>query len=471
MAKPLTPGKPHMDPYPPQAPHNIPIEVCENIIDMLYSLWTEDTLKNITTLRNCALVCRDWRVRSQRMLFYKVQLSQTSSFYKFSAILNSGQHLRDYVHEVELTGYHLHTTTCIFTPFPAVFAHKLPKLKKIEVFSLLERFATWYPRTSDPPKFKSLPYMPLHSHFQLLLSSFTTVSSLYLEETTFRSFTEFARVLHALPNLDYLSCRSIHWTTSGGSHPNADLTKQPDWTAGRCVLPPFAPKLQNIRVRVQYIDHFGIVFTVFPAVRHGELWCESVDMHKGPLSNSVRNDDTSIAQHGGGSMRYVLLYVQIDINISGTNCGMLADVVDFSSCTGLHSLTLTLTEQFSPDRHTTLVTQLLASWKPRHSQLIILPYFHLLFTRHGFADVLHGLGTIIEAMVQGLQNPAPSGDLETQHTVQYQLCIRMYDWEAKKEWWSNHLDSCFPTWARLRQLRMDLSPRESHLVSLLSPCI
>ena len=120
-----------------QALH-IPTEVCENIIDMLYSDRTEDTLQDIITLHSCAVVCRAWRVRSQKMLFYQVQLSDRPSFHKLAAILDTAPHLRDYVHEVRLTGYNLHTTSSIFASFLAVFAQKLPNLERIDVFHLLE---------------------------------------------------------------------------------------------------------------------------------------------------------------------------------------------------------------------------------------------------------------------------------------------------------------------------------------------
>ena len=143
MEKPPT-GDPDTDLSGPRT-LNIPTEVCEDIIDMLYSTYPSDTVKDLATLRNCALVCRAWRVRSQKTLFYRVQLSDSTSLHQLSAILDTGPHLRDYVHEVELTGYHLHTTTSIFALFPVVFAQKLPNLKQIYVAHLSESSAKWYP--------------------------------------------------------------------------------------------------------------------------------------------------------------------------------------------------------------------------------------------------------------------------------------------------------------------------------------
>ena len=146
MEKPSTGGPDADSSGSGQPTLNIPTEVCENIIDMLYSTYPSDTVKDLSTLHNCALVCRAWRVRSQRTLFNSVQLSDNTSLRQLSTILNAGQHLRDYVHEVELTGYHLHTTTSIFALFPVVFAQNLPNLKQIYVAHLSESSAKWYPR-------------------------------------------------------------------------------------------------------------------------------------------------------------------------------------------------------------------------------------------------------------------------------------------------------------------------------------
>ncbi|TBU43571.1 hypothetical protein BD309DRAFT_94746, partial [Dichomitus squalens] len=66
----------------------LPVEVCEHIMDMLSSSrpFVEDT----RALRCCALVCRAWRVRSQRNLFYSVVLRDLTALQRFSAVLDNG---------------------------------------------------------------------------------------------------------------------------------------------------------------------------------------------------------------------------------------------------------------------------------------------------------------------------------------------------------------------------------------------
>ena len=247
----------------------IPTAVCENIIDMLYDpkATLPDNVVYVVTLHSCALVCRDWRIRSQRRLFYFVRLTSSTSFHRLSTILDSAQHLRDYVHHVELIGYHLHNTTSVFALFPVVFAGKLPNLERVDVVQLYDIHETWFPRTPDPLKARSLPYIPLHSRFPTFLSSFTAVSVLMLVRTTFRSFTEFARMLHGLPNLQALACTFVRWITTGGAHPSADLTRELDWGAERHTIPLFAPKLRELVVRVAVVViHFGIMTIAFSAL-------------------------------------------------------------------------------------------------------------------------------------------------------------------------------------------------------------
>ena len=230
---------------------HIPTEVCENIIDMLYSGNSSYTLEDIATLRSCALVCRDWRVRSQRVLFYKVQLYDSAALHQLSTILDAGQHLRDYVHEVVLTGHYLQTTTSIFALFPAIMAGKLPNLKSIDVGQLQECDAWWYSKRPGPPKTKCLPYIPLHRGFPHFLSCFTGVHTLLLYSTTFHSFNDFARMLHGLRNLETLVCNSVRWINLGGSHAGADFAKPPNWAASpKPSRPPFAPRLHRLWVRV-----------------------------------------------------------------------------------------------------------------------------------------------------------------------------------------------------------------------------
>ncbi|EJF57286.1 hypothetical protein DICSQDRAFT_34059, partial [Dichomitus squalens LYAD-421 SS1] len=167
-----------------------PVEVCENIIDMLYSLPIVERLENTRTLHHCALVCRAWRVRSQRNLFYSVILHDLPALQKFSAVLDNAPHLCDYVYELTLVGRTLHTTTSPLSPLPIALRGKLPNLQEVTII-------------------RSLQYLPLHPRFALYFSAFTTVSRLHIVDITFGHFNDFARMITSLPAFQLLECTRV----------------------------------------------------------------------------------------------------------------------------------------------------------------------------------------------------------------------------------------------------------------------
>ena len=213
---------------------------------MLYSPYRDfsDELENFAALRNCALVCRAWRIRAQRMLFYTVHLNGVASLYRFAEILQAGPHLYLFVNEVTLISRSLHTTASILSTFPAVFAGKLHNLQRFRVWRISES-DTWYPKALDQPKVKPLPHTPLHPHFSLLLASFTTLSTLQFAYVTFFSFGEFIRIIRSLPNVETLLCHAVAWTTLG---PLPAFLEGSECSKRRPLL-PFAPKLRLLKVR------------------------------------------------------------------------------------------------------------------------------------------------------------------------------------------------------------------------------
>ena len=231
-------------PIPQSLARHIPIEVCENFINMLYSPYRDFSheLENFAALRNCALVCRAWRVRAQRMLFYAVHLNDFASLYRFAAILKAGPYLCACVHEVTLISRSFHTTASVLSLFPALFAGKLAKLHRFRIWRISES-DTWYPATSDPPKAKALPHIPLHPNFSALLASFTTISTLQFAYVTFRSFGEFARIVYSLPNVETLLCHSVTWATLGPLPAFMDPTGCSQRPTSR-----FAPNLRLLKV-------------------------------------------------------------------------------------------------------------------------------------------------------------------------------------------------------------------------------
>ena len=116
--------------HAPAIPDNrrIPVELCEHIIDTLYfDQVGHRVLGNINAdLGRCALVCRAWRVRSQRRLFNYVVISNPVALEKLSAALEVGIHLRDYVHKITLVESSDYTTNSVVSLFSVALQRKLP---------------------------------------------------------------------------------------------------------------------------------------------------------------------------------------------------------------------------------------------------------------------------------------------------------------------------------------------------------
>ena len=93
------------------------------------------------------------------------------------------------------------------------------------------------------------------------------------------------------------------------------------------------------------------------------------------------------------------------------------------------------------------------------------------FTRGSFLDALRELEAIIEASLDSKDEAPPSltGGPENHPVAPYCLCVCIFDWEAKTEWWKTHMDSFFPTWKRQRRRFANFCTREL-LRTFIPPC-
>ena len=228
----------------------LPVEVCENVIDMLYSVAMLDQLEHSRTLHSCALVCRAWRTRSQRNLFYSVVLHSTEAVRRLAAALDNGPHLCDFVREVILMGHTHDTTVNPLSLFPIVLHGKLPKLREFSVTYVPDDMG-WYPMTSEfetakPPEGTTgttpLEHLSLHPRFPLLLSGFTTVTRLFIFHATFGHLNNLLGMLNSLPALQRVGLQGVRFANLG---PLPMYTKQ---RADVDYLPPrpFAPNLREL---------------------------------------------------------------------------------------------------------------------------------------------------------------------------------------------------------------------------------
>ena len=193
----------------------LPVEVCENIIDSLCSGDNvREQVENSRILHQCALVCRAWRVRSQRILFYAVVLRDLTALQRFSAVLDAAPHLGEFVYEVILVGQSLHGTASPLSSLPILLAGKLPKLQELTMDNRPGERTSCIQASDSLPK-KPLQYISLPPRSSLFLSAFSAVFRLWVNHVTFRCFSDFARMVNSFPALEYLHCDGVRWATLG----------------------------------------------------------------------------------------------------------------------------------------------------------------------------------------------------------------------------------------------------------------
>ncbi|TBU27022.1 hypothetical protein BD311DRAFT_761205 [Dichomitus squalens] len=417
-----------MDGDRPHSDHKaspFPVEVCENIIDMLYSLLIVERLENTRTLHHCALVCRAWRVRSQRNLFYSVILHDLPALQKFSAVLDNAPHLCDYVYEVTLVGRALHTTTSPLSLLPIALCGKLPNLQEVTIIRVCED-EDWYPSASESESAKSLQYLPLHPRFAVYFSAFTTVSRLHIVDITFGHFNEMARMINSLPALQTLHCVGVRCVTLGPLPFNMKLRAD----GIHAPATPFAPKLQKLRLyRVDIRCVRRLVSACGP--RLTEL---SVTVPFSHDAEMVLPGDTTTESTVG---------------------------VDLSLCSTLERLDIFLgpelvTEGQSLDKLKAMLDSRDSKVPLQYVQL--QPYYEQDFTRQGFADLLGTVGRVLEELFQDSSAP-PSGYGEVgEQGGRWRIWVDVYDWEVWRGWWWTHVQKCFPTFAKSNGLTMAFNP-------------
>ncbi|RDX49089.1 hypothetical protein OH76DRAFT_554106 [Lentinus brumalis] len=189
----------------------VPIEVCECVIEEVYDDDYRSVSTSLATLSSCALVCRAWRPRAQRVLFEYVLLRDKDALYRFAELLDASPELGTYVHTLELRG-HIHVPYSPAVLFLAALRGRLTNLAALFIsgFDDPEKAANPLPEGE-----KELPFLPIYRYFPSLLTSISHIRRLDFVVVRFPSFGDFARFLSMLPNLNTLCCARVSWAVLG----------------------------------------------------------------------------------------------------------------------------------------------------------------------------------------------------------------------------------------------------------------
>ncbi|TFK79049.1 hypothetical protein K466DRAFT_606440, partial [Polyporus arcularius HHB13444] len=151
-------------PSPGKAEPRLPIEVCERVIEAVYDGRYEFVSTSLATLSSCALVCRAWRPRAQRVLFEFVLLRDKDTLYRIAQLLDASPELGSYVRTLALRGY-LHVPYSPAVLFLAALRGRLANLANLYIqgFDDNEKAANPLPEGE-----KELPFLPIYRYFPSL---------------------------------------------------------------------------------------------------------------------------------------------------------------------------------------------------------------------------------------------------------------------------------------------------------------
>ena len=236
------------------SPPRLPIEICEQIIDVVDCiLFLDDTSRRReVTLRSCALVCRAWHPRSRMQIFKCITLVDHKSLQRFIAALDANPCLGLYVKTLHITSVRYASSSTdpkrldigfsprdVFVLSPGALRGRLPSLTSIH--------AKWY---SDEKKTvpRPLPYIPVHPQSSYLYTSFKRVRALTLSWAVFANFSDFVRVLdgfHELHTLSmsFITVDTVRWSSSSTSSSEADVK------SNRGIRASFLYQLRKLNVR------------------------------------------------------------------------------------------------------------------------------------------------------------------------------------------------------------------------------
>ncbi len=198
-------------PSPVKAEPRLPIEVCERVIEAVYDDLYLFVSTSLATLSRCALVCRAWRPRAQRILFEYVLLRDKDVLYRFAALLDASPELGTYVRTLELRG-HLHVPYSPAVLFLTALRGRLTNLAELYIHGFQDDEKAANPL---PDGKRELPFLPIYRYFPSLLTSISHIRRLEFVNVRFPSFGDFARFLSALPNLKALYCYLVSWAVLG----------------------------------------------------------------------------------------------------------------------------------------------------------------------------------------------------------------------------------------------------------------
>ncbi|KAI0712801.1 hypothetical protein C8T65DRAFT_173848 [Cerioporus squamosus] len=413
----------------------LPIEVCERVIEAVYDDKYDSVPAALATLARCALVCRAWRLRAQRVLFEFVLLRDKNGLYRFAELLDASPELGTYVRTLELRG-HLHVPYSPAVLFLTLLRGKLPNLLNLYIRGFTDGEKAAEPL---PEGVKELPCLPIHPYLPSLLTSISHIRTLRIADVKFPSFGDFARLLSMLPNLKWLSCVRVSW--AGLGREPVCMAKHSSYSCRK----PFLPILERLNcIDMDEQGRQSLLSALGPSL--SRLWIKLPN--DTPASGRVEHPD--VEQEAPS----------LSLNLRSFPCldCLLYYLAPFPQP---HDQTLETLQD-------TLVSWVSGGGDEQGEELPSKRYLYLgawrrdQFKREEYVELLRTIGPIVEAALcrwepaegdLGYQSGAEASDHREPDPCRASLFVAglgdRLEWE---EWWSVAIAQCFPILSRWKRV-------------------
>ncbi|KAI0705721.1 hypothetical protein C8T65DRAFT_559833, partial [Cerioporus squamosus] len=195
-----------------------PQEICNLVLDSIANDAEEDYMLTLKTLRTCASVSRAWRIHVQPYLYRDVVITSVADLHKLCATLDTYPRIARAVERLLICvryepdarrGLHLDSPQSAIGLFPSLILGRLPKLSGLRV-EVLDFGDSGARLASGPAGGKGKEILHIPPRFCSHLSSFmSAVTSLHLENMHLPCFSDYIRMLWALPNITVLHCANL----------------------------------------------------------------------------------------------------------------------------------------------------------------------------------------------------------------------------------------------------------------------
>ena len=169
-------------------------------------------------LRNCALVCHNWKSRAKFHLRQGICIGDVGSLTGLSQRMGEpstvlSPHVE--ILYVRLPYIYCYPPSNVLSLLPTLFRQGISSIGNLDVGVHLPPESQLIPREIGK-KDIFLPYLPLHPRFSSLVTPvFSTVKYLRIWATVFKNFSDFGKFLNCFLRLEVLNCEQVRWLTLG----------------------------------------------------------------------------------------------------------------------------------------------------------------------------------------------------------------------------------------------------------------